>query len=146
MAAGWDSHEQLTDSLCDFLLPGLDRGLSALLTDMQDRGLLDDTLVVTAGEMGCTPNFMNCGKHDGRDHWSYCFPAVLAGAGVQGGHDLRSFRQTRSLPSRSPRLLLRSCGDSVSFSRQRPHGFIPDRQGRPVELASGGRVLEEIFA
>ena len=52
---------------------------------MGQTGLLDDVLVMTAGEMGRTPRFENRGSQDGRDHWSYCFPCLLAGAGIQVG-------------------------------------------------------------
>ena len=81
----WDSHRELTRINRDHLLPGLDVGLSALLDDMGNTGLLDEVLVMTGGEMGRTPKFENRGSQDGRDHWSYCFPMLLAGAGVRGG-------------------------------------------------------------
>src|SRR5205823_14816590 len=69
----WDSHQSSRD-LQEFLLPGLDQTLSALLFDLDQRGLLDETLVLCMGEMGRTPR----GKPGwGRDHWSFCFPAVL---------------------------------------------------------------------
>ena len=64
------------------LLPGLDMGFSALLDDMGSSGLLDETLVFVAGEMGRTPRG---NTNWGRDHWGYCFPAGLAGAGIRGG-------------------------------------------------------------
>ena len=66
----WDSHRDLTRVMKDHLLPGLDQGLPALLDDMQSSGLLDETLVFVAGEMGRTPKFLNLGADDGRDHWT----------------------------------------------------------------------------
>lgn len=141
-ASGWDSHEQLTGSLRDCLLPGLDRGLSALFEDLQDRGLLDETLVVACGEMGRTPKFTNRGDNDGRDHWSYCFPAILAGAGVQGGTLYGRSDKHAAYPLDHPV----SCPDLAATIFDRlgvdPQGFIADRQGRPVPLVDGGRPLD----
>ena len=85
VCGSWDMHSCLERVMKDHLLPGLDLGLSALLDDLQDRGLLDETLVFVAGEMGRTPRFENRGAQDGRDHWSYCFPCLFAGAGIRGG-------------------------------------------------------------
>ncbi|HVS39636.1 MAG TPA: DUF1501 domain-containing protein [Gemmataceae bacterium] len=67
-----------------FCLPRLDEGLSALLTDLKDRGMLDSTLVVCMGEFGRTPNIIN-GQFPGRQHWPQCWSAILAGGGVRGG-------------------------------------------------------------
>jgi uncharacterized protein (DUF1501 family) len=66
-----------------FALPRFDQATAALLTDLEERGLLDNTLVVAVGEFGRTPKIDGNGK--GRDHWPYCFPALLAGAGIRGG-------------------------------------------------------------
>jgi hypothetical protein len=144
-ASGWDSHNHLTGSLRDCLLPGLDRGLSALLEDLQQRGLLDETLVVAAGEMGRTPKFVNRGTNDGRDHWSHCFPVVLAGAGVAGGTTFGRSDKHAAYPQDHPV----SCPDLTATIFQSlgidPHSFIPDRQGRPVALVDGGRPLEQLF-
>jgi hypothetical protein len=66
-------------------LPCLDEGLSALLTDLRDRGLLDTTLVVVTGEFGRTPRINEPGKNPGRQHWPTCFSTILAGGGIRGG-------------------------------------------------------------
>ena len=141
-ASGWDSHSGLTGSCRDHLLPGLDRGLSALLEDMSDSGLLDETLVCAVGEMGRTPKFVNRGTDDGRDHWSHCFPAVLAGAGVQGGTTYGRSDKQAAYPQDLPV----SCPDLAATIFQSlgldPHGFIPDKQGRPVSLTDNGRPLD----
>ena len=144
-ASGWDSHNQLTGSLRDCLLPGLDRGLSALLDDMTQSGLLDETLVLATGEMGRTPKFVNRGSADGRDHWGYCFPSVLAGAGVQSGITYGRSDKHAAYPLDHPV----SCPDLTATVFHSlgidPHGFIPDRQGRPVALADGGDVIDGVF-
>ncbi|MDA0285286.1 MAG: DUF1501 domain-containing protein [Planctomycetota bacterium] len=144
--SGWDSHNQLTGSLRDCLLPGLDRGLSALLEDLETRGLLDETLVVACGEMGRTPKFVNRGTDDGRDHWSYCFPAVLAGAGIQGGTTFGRSDKHAAYPLDHPV----SCPDLAATIFKSlgidPNGFIPDREGRPAALVDGGRPINAIFS
>jgi len=67
-------------------LPVLDRALSSLLVDLKERGMLDSTLVVVAGEFGRTPRInLATGATPGRQHWPFCYPAILAGAGIRGG-------------------------------------------------------------
>ena len=87
----WDHHSDLTSRMRDRSGPMLDQGLSGLLTDMDERGLLDQTLVVAVGEFGRSPQkgvstSGNGNTPDGRDHWPYCYTAVLAGAGIRRGH------------------------------------------------------------
>jgi hypothetical protein len=82
---GWDTHGADLPGLLRMespLCPRLDQGLSALLVDLQQRGMLDSTLVVVTGEFGRTPKINTYG---GRDHWPQCFSILLAGAGVPGG-------------------------------------------------------------
>ena len=67
----------------NWALPRLDEGLSTLLTDLDERGLLDETLVVAVGEFGRTPKFEGKGK--GRGHWPHAYTSLLAGGGVRGG-------------------------------------------------------------
>lgn len=84
----WDCHadrQGLRSTLDDYrrtLCPSLDFALSALLTDLDDRGLLQETLVVALGEMGRTPRL---NAHGGRDHWTKCWSILLAGGGIRGG-------------------------------------------------------------
>ena len=68
-----------------FALPRCDQGVSALLEDLTDRGLLDSTLVVLVGEFGRTPRISKGGSAMGRDHWPHCYSAMLAGGGIRGG-------------------------------------------------------------
>jgi hypothetical protein len=67
-----------------FCLPRLDQALSGLLTDLKDRGMMDDTLVVVTGEFGRTPNVLTQ-QPPGRQHWPKCFSSIMAGAGIAGG-------------------------------------------------------------
>jgi hypothetical protein len=66
-------------------LPRLDEALSALLVDLNDRGLLESTLVVVTGEFGRTPRINESGANPGRQHWPSCYSAILAGGGIRGG-------------------------------------------------------------
>ena len=79
----WDSHSKNFVYLKEHLLPPADRALAALIEDLEDRGLLDSTLVVALGEFGRTPRI---NKTAGRDHWPDCFSAILAGGGIRAGY------------------------------------------------------------
>lgn len=142
----WDMHAGLERVMKDHLLPGLDWGLSAVLDDMQARGLLDETLVIAVGEMGRTPRFENRGHQDGRDHWSYCYPCVLAGAGIRGGIAYGRSDNDAAWPSDrpvSPEDLACTIYHALGID---PHAhLLQDRQGRPVGLVDGGEVLTELF-
>ena len=137
----WDSHRNSTD-VRNHLLPGLDQALSALLVDLETRGLLDETLVVCLGEIGRTPRG---NAQWGRDHWSYCFPALLAGAGIRGGVAYgRSDRQAGYPVEHpvSPADLAATIFHALGID---PELRIRDAQGRPVPLVDGGSVLERLF-
>ena len=79
----WDTHGNNFNRLKRDLIPPADMALTALLTDLEDRGMLDDTLVVWVGEFGRNPKINQ--KNAGREHWPYCYSGLLAGGGVQGG-------------------------------------------------------------
>lgn len=79
----WDHHAKVFENLADKYLPELDRAFSGLIEDLQQRGMLDTTLVVMTGEFGRTPEV---NVNAGRDHWPNVFSLVIAGAGVPGGH------------------------------------------------------------
>lgn len=138
----WDSH-LTSDDVGKYLLPGLDQTLSALLEDMSARGLLDETLVVCVGEMGRTP------KPDtpkwGRGHWSYCFPAVLAGAGIRGGALYGRSDKDAAWPVDqpvSPAALAATIFHALGIS---PDTRIHDAFGRPIPVLEGGQPLVELF-
>ena len=123
------------------LLPGFDRALSALLVDLEDRGMLDETLVVAMGEMGRTPK---ANKQWGRNHWSMLFPAVIAGAGVVGGtvHGVtdKIAGHAESRPT-SPEDLAATIYHALGID---PTSRIYDSLGRPHPL-SDGRIMSELF-
>src|SRR5690606_10992763 len=78
----WDTHAQNADRVEDVLCPMFDVSFAALISDLQERGLLEETLVVAIGEFGRTPKINGNG---GRDHWGPVFSFALAGAGVSAG-------------------------------------------------------------
>ena len=87
--------------------PMLDAGLSGLFQDLDERGLLDETLVVAIGEFGRSPQMGistsgNNNSADGRDHWPYCYTSVMGGAGVNRGHVYGKSDKTGSAPLESP--------------------------------------------
>jgi hypothetical protein len=138
----WDSHTS-SDDVKKHLVPGLDQALSALLVDLDDRGLLDETLVVAVGEMGRTPK---ANGNWGRNHWSTLFPAVLAGAGVRGGMVYGSTDKDAAYAldhPTSPEDLAATIFDRLGID---PHSRISDAQGRPVPLVDGGSVIRDILA
>jgi hypothetical protein len=99
----WDHHAGLTKRMKDQSGPLLDSGLTGFISDMDDRGLLEDTLVVCVGEFGRSPQkgvstSGNNNTADGRDHWPYCYTAVLAGAGTKRGYVHGKSDKTASAP------------------------------------------------
>jgi hypothetical protein len=96
---GWDTHRQNFEALRTELLPMLDQSLSALLADLDERGLLDETLVVCLGEFGRTPKI---NANAGRDHWGECSSALLAGGGIRGGQVLGQSDRLAAFPLADP--------------------------------------------
>jgi hypothetical protein len=137
----WDTHSANFKNLKDHLLPPTDRGMSALLDDLKARGLLDDTLVVWAGEFGRTPRIGastgNNNTPDGRDHWSKVFSAVFAGGGVKGGQVIGASDRIGAYPASPPH----SPGDFAATLYHAlgvdPASELRDRLGRPIQLCDG---------
>src|SRR5438876_708581 len=103
----WDHHIDLTKRMKDQSGPMLDKGLSAFIADMDDRGLLKETLVVAVGEFGRSPQkgvstSGNQNSADGRDHWPYCYTSIAAGAGIKRGYVHGKSDKTGSSPAEEP--------------------------------------------
>ena len=103
----WDHHVNLSTRMKNQSAPMLDAGLSALIADLDERGLLDETLVVAVGEFGRSPQrgvstSGNGNSDDGRDHWPYCYTACLAGAGIKRGYVHGESDKTASAPLIDP--------------------------------------------
>ena len=103
----WDVHVGLTNRMKNQSGPMLDAGVSALIADLDERGMLDETLVVCLGEFGRSPQrgvstSGNGNSDDGRDHWPYCYTALVAGAGIKRGHIHGESDKTASAPLSDP--------------------------------------------
>ena len=138
----WDNHSNIFPTLKDRLLPPLDQGVSALLDDLESRGLLDDTLVVMLGEFGRTPKINNT---RGRDHWGPCFFGLFAGAGVRGGQVIGRSDNDGAYPvtrAYSPNDVAATVYHLLGIP---PEAEVRDRLGRPVRL-NRGEVIEPLFS
>jgi hypothetical protein len=139
----WDTHVANFPRLRESLLPPLDQAVSALLDDLQVRGLLDQTLVVMLGEFGRTPRIsrLTPGDVPGRDHWPAVFPAVFAGAGVVGGQVIGKSDRLGAYPlSRSfdPTDLAATVYHALGVD---PATELRDQLGRPWRLCSGEPIM-----
>jgi uncharacterized protein (DUF1501 family) len=142
-AGHWDSHEKNFSMLKTFNLPNLDEISSALVEDLNRRGLLETTLVAIMGEMGRAPRVN--GKA-GRDHWPQCGFALLFGGGVKEGFVLGASDKLGAYPTERPV----SPGDLVATMYHLlgvdSQMMLPDLTGRPIAIAHGGAPITEIFA
>ena len=137
---GWDTHAQHNDAAKRFLMPMMDRAFSALVSDLDDRGLLDETLVVWFGEFGRTPRFNGNG---GRDHWGHVFSLALAGGGVRGGTVYGASDRLGAYPADGrvePRDLIATVLHHLGFA---PDAELRDAENRPFP-ASRGSVIRAI--
>jgi uncharacterized protein (DUF1501 family) len=142
---GWDTHDQHYPRMKDELLPGLDQTLSGLLTDLDSRGLLDETLVLVLSEHGRTPRIQAV-KGGGRDHWSRCYSVLLAGGGIARGRVVGRSDKIASDPVEnpiSPKDILATTYHLLGID---PATELIDRQGRPMSLVPTGRVVSDLLA
>lgn len=150
--SAWDTHVYLVNRMRDELCPGFDMAFTALLEDLDRRGLLDETLVCVMSEHGRTPTF-NTGRDGfgpqgggGRDHWSHAYCALFAGAGIRTGAVIGRTDATGGYPDErpvSPKDVLCTIYHLLGID---PHITIPDREGRPVPLVEGGEVMRDLLA
>jgi hypothetical protein len=140
---GWDTHEQNFITLRERYLPWLDQSYSALMEDLDRRGLLDETLVVTLSDFGRTPHV---NATAGRDHWSYCYSAMLAGAGIRGGTVFGASDAHAAAVRDNPVSPADICATIYACLGIDPDTLVTDRAGRPVSIAQGGRAIREILS
>jgi len=142
--SGWDTHWNHFQRMKEELAPGFDIGWYGLISDLDRRGLLDDTLVVCTSEHGRTPK-VTPGKGGGRDHWSRCYSSIVAGGGTARGKIVgASDKQAGDVADRpvSPKDLLATMYHLLGIDH---HTLIYDRQGRPHPLVEGN-VIGEVLA
>lgn len=137
----WDIHKSYAPCCRDFLLPIMDQSYSALIEDLEERGLLDETLVAWIGEFGHTPKV---NARAGRDHWGSVFSCALAGAGIKGGivHGASDKHAAYPISGRvAPRDIAATIFHSLGYS---PETLMYDQSGRPMPI-SRGHVIEQIL-
>ncbi len=147
---GWDTHDNLVVRLKDGyvgaldpvgLIPNLDRGLSALLADLEDRRLLDETLVVVMAEFGRTPRINAAG---GRDHWPRSFSVLMAGGGTPQGLVFGESDESGESPKTdavSPSDLVATIYQLLGID---PNQELVTPDGRPVRLVRDGAVIRQV--
>ncbi len=143
----WDTHDENFPLLKDHLLPPFDQAFSALLEDLEQRGLLAETLVVCMGEFGRSPKIeaSRHGRRPGRDHWAACNSVVVAGGGVRGGQVIGASDAEAAYPITTPiwpgdlaATIYHALGVALDTE-------IQDRLGRPQRLITG-RPVKELFS
>ena len=137
----WDTHYKCFPSQTNDLLPHVDMAISALVTDLAQRGLLDSTLVVMLGEMGRTPRI---NQFEGRDHWSMAQSVVMAGGGFPAGHVVGATDEQAAYPTTVPVGI-----EDLLFTVFHHMGIDGDKSyltplGRPVPIVNGGRLVKEL--
>lgn len=139
----YDMHENNFGMLKNHNLPILDLAYSALIQDLEERGLLDSVLVVVMGEMGRSPKV---NRAAGRDHWPQCGFSLLTGGGVRKGTVFGTTDKDAAYPIDHPV----SPGDVVATIYQLlgidPHTMVQDRTGRPIPVAHGGEAIRGVIA
>ena len=140
---GWDTHSRNFPILKDVLLPNYDDTFSGLMDDLSERGLLDETLVVVMSDMGRTPKI---NKSGGRDHWTFCYSVLMAGAGIQGGTIYGASDNQAAYVKDAPVSPADICATIYECLGIDPDMQIPDSAGQPVRIRMGGRVINEILS
>lgn len=137
----WDTHKDNFNQMKNRLVPPMERAYVALLDDLQERGLLDETLVVWMGDFGRTPVI---NKEAGRDHWPQCYSMVLAGGGIRGGQVIGESDRTGAYPRLRP-VTPADIHATVFHAMGYDSGSIMYHlsDGRPMPV-SDGRVIQEL--
>lgn len=138
---GWDMHRNITDGI-KRQVPSLDQALHALITDLDQRGLLDETMVMVSSEFGRTPKIND---DAGRDHWPKVFSVMLAGGGIKGGMIHGTSNSTASEPETDP-----VSPADLATTVYHQMGIVADKElmapgDRPIEIVDGGKVVKPII-
>ena len=138
---GWDMHDNIANGM-NSQLPAFDQGFASLIEDLDQRGLLESTLVCVVSEFGRTPKINN---RAGRDHWPKVFSTVLAGGGIKGGMTYGTSNATASEPDQNP-VNIEDWAATI-YNRL---GIVADKElmalgDRPIEIVDGGKILTDII-
>lgn len=140
---GWDNHANVHTILADQKLPQMDRAMSALVEDLEQRGLLQDTAIIWMGEFGRTPRI---NQDAGRDHWARSWSAVVGGAGVNGGIAVGATNSDGTAVDTEPfssEDLMASVCHALGISLETTY---TSKNDRPMKIAGGGKLINELFA
>ncbi|GAC1465656.1 MAG: DUF1501 domain-containing protein [Isosphaeraceae bacterium] len=139
---GWDTHTNAFDALSTGLLPQLDKGMGALVADLDSRGLLNDTLVVWMGEFGRTPRI---NQNAGRDHWPKSWSIVMGGGGIKGGQAVGATDKDGVDITDRPvgvmdimATMTKAMGINLATQYTTP-------RGRPMKVVDGGKPISELI-
>jgi hypothetical protein len=141
-SGGWDHHDKIFEKL-DKMVPTFDQGFSALIRDMDARGLLAETLVVAMGEFGRTPKV---NKKAGRDHWGRAGSMIFAGAGVQGGRVIGASDKNGAFVTDRPVRPADVCWTIYEALGIDPAKELHTPEGRPVQILAEGATVRELYA
>lgn len=140
---GWDNHANIFPTFQNDKLPKLDRAISSLVTDLDQRGMLQDTAIIWMGEFSRTPN-INGGA--GRDHYARAWSVVVGGGGLKGGIAVgktsEDGRSVETEPYTSQDVMATIC-KTLGISLETT---FTSRSGRPMKIANSGKVIKELFA
>jgi uncharacterized protein (DUF1501 family) len=140
---GWDNHANIHNTFSQTKLPELDRSMSALVRDLDQRGLLEDTAIIWMGEFGRTPRING---NAGRDHWARSWSVVVGGGGMNGGiavgETSADGTEVVTEPYTSQDVMASVC-KSLGISLETT---FTSRSGRPMKIANGGKVITELFS
>ena len=140
---GWDNHNDIFNTLADRKLPELDKAMSALVSDLADRGMLDDTAIIWMGEFSRTPNINGNG---GRDHWARSWSVVVGGAGFNRGMAVGETSSDGKEVVTDPYTsqdVMASVLHSLGISLEKT---FTAKNGRPMKIANSGRLIKELFS
>lgn len=139
----WDTHTNNFAILKENKLPSFDQTFTTLLEDLEQRGLLDETLILVMSEMGRTPRVNG---RSGRDHWTFCYSHVFAGAGIRGGTVYGASDDQAAYVKTNPVSSSDICATVYTCLGINPEFRVNDRTNRPIEIAQGGRPIAEILS
>lgn len=139
----WDHHWGIFPHL-DTQLPIYDDSYATLLNDLDERGLLDTTLVITAGEFGRTPKLNQDNRGPGRDHWSDCFSITMGGGGVKTGRLIGASDKYGAVPTERP-VSVADFAATVYYALGLDPKAVVMAQGRPMTLLPEGSIIRELF-
>jgi uncharacterized protein (DUF1501 family) len=140
---GWDNHADIFNTLKDDRLPVMDRAMSALVEDLAQRELLEDTAIIWMGEFSRTPNI---NADTGRDHWARAWSVVVGGAGIKGGISVGATNEDGTSvitePYSSEDLMATVC-KALGISLETTY---TSKNGRPMKIANSGKIIEGLLA